>query len=139
MHSITAIVWFLLPCLSPLSALSPLHLIGAIVLSACLSPKAQQTTLCASTHSSNTVTDLWNYNNCAAKDRTFFCHLPTVSLFSVTFVRPDQAAALCTLPVGGCIYLRWVTTALCCTSRNLHPASVRLCRGSQVPHCYTIP
>ena len=34
---------------------------------------------------------------------------------SVTFVRPDQAAASYTLPAGGCNYLRWVTTALCCT------------------------
>ena len=34
---------------------------------------------------------------------------------SVTFVRPDQAAAPRTLPAGGCIYLLWVTTALCCT------------------------
>ena len=30
-------------------------------------------------------------------------------------MRPDQAAAPLTLPAGGCIYLRWVTTALCCT------------------------
>ena len=35
--------------------------------------------------------------------------------FSVTFVRPDQAAASYTLPAGSCNYLRWVTTALCCT------------------------
>ena len=35
--------------------------------------------------------------------------------FSASFVRPDQAAALYTLPAGGWIYLRWVTTALCCT------------------------
>ena len=33
----------------------------------------------------------------------------------VTFVRSDQAAAHFTLPAGGCNYLRWVTTALCCT------------------------
>ena len=102
MHSITAIVWFLLPCLSPLSALIPLHLIGAIVLSAYLSPKAPQTTLCASMHSSNTVTDLWNYNNCAAVSvhfvtscdrwlvtsrRFFFILTYGLPLFA-TFVRP---------------------------------------------------
>ena len=45
----------------------------------------------------------------------FLGHLPTVCHFSSSFVRPDQAAAPFTLPAGGCIYLRWVTTALCCT------------------------
>ena len=46
---------------------------------------------------------------------SFLLHLPTVYRFSATFVRPDQAVAPCTLPDGGCNYLRRVTTALCCT------------------------
>mgnify|MGYP003537318599 CR=1 FL=1 len=57
---------------------------------------------------------------------SFLLYLPTVFRFSVTFVRPDQAAAPFTLPAGGCNYLRWVTTALCCTGWHIHPASVRL-------------
>ena len=44
-----------------------------------------------------------------------FCHLPTVYLFlSRLFALTKQLRPTLSL-AGGCNYLRWVTTALCCT------------------------
>ena len=57
-----------------------------------------------------------NFMRPPARDESAVFFILTYGLpLSVTFVRPDQAAAHFTLPAGGCNYLRWVTTALCCT------------------------
>ena len=52
-------------------------------------------------HSNNTVTGLLNCDKCAANDRTFFCHLPTVCLFlSCLFALTKQLRPALYLPVA---------------------------------------